>query len=363
MATNMNYRYKLDPGSTKFTCPGCGQRRFVRYIDTEINDYLSEKYGRCDREINCGYHRHPYSKELGYRSGRYCKTIRNTLKPKPCNPLYPIPIEVLQDTLQYYQKNQFVQNLLHNVLYPFNKEDIEMVIAQYYVGTIDRGAGRRRGTMRGYVTTFPFIDYHNNLRAIQAKQFDPRNHTYWTGFVHSIIESKCVRHGHPIPEWISRYKDNESKVSCLFGEHLLSKYPYNPVALVEAPKTAIIGTLYFGFPQEAHNMLWLATGSLGYLTYERCRRLAGRDVYLFPDLSLDGIAYRKWNKCAFELKNKLSGTRCTMSNLLEGSANEQDRFSGYDLADYLIQLDWRKFRHKEHSIQWEECENWESDII
>ena len=53
-----------------------------------------------------------------------------------------------------------------------------------------------------------------------------------------------------LPNWLTPYKKNESKVSCLFGEHLLSKYPHNPIALVEAPKTAIYSTLYFGTPEQ-----------------------------------------------------------------------------------------------------------------
>ena len=41
---------------------------------------------------------------------------------------------------------------------------------------------------------------------------------------------------------------------CLFGEHLLTRYPERIVALVEAEKTAVIGA---GFIPE---YVWLATG-------------------------------------------------------------------------------------------------------
>ena len=32
---------------------------FVRYIDTETGEPLADDIGRCDREINCGYHKKP----------------------------------------------------------------------------------------------------------------------------------------------------------------------------------------------------------------------------------------------------------------------------------------------------------------
>ena len=47
---NTNFKYKLDPSSKKFDCPACGQKRFVRYIDTTTRAYLHSSVGKCDRE-------------------------------------------------------------------------------------------------------------------------------------------------------------------------------------------------------------------------------------------------------------------------------------------------------------------------
>ena len=85
---------------------------------------------------------------------------------------------------------------------------------------------------------------------------------------------------------------NETKVSCLFGEHLLSKYQTNPIALVEAPKTAIIATLYFGFPDNPKNFLWLAVYNLSSLNIDKCKVLQGRKVFLLPDLN----AFDNWSQ-------------------------------------------------------------------
>jgi hypothetical protein len=133
----------------------------------------------------------------------------------------------------------------------------------------------------------------------------------------------------------------------LFGEHLLSKYPYNPVALVEAPKTAIYGTLYFGFPEQPTNLLWLAVYNLSSLNLNKCKALKGRNVYLFPDLSKDGKAFELWSNKAAEIQKRLQGTYFHVSDLLEQLAPQQDKEQGKDIADYLIKQDWRLFRKQD----------------
>ncbi|NQU86799.1 MAG: hypothetical protein HQ541_13665 [Mariniphaga sp.] len=248
---NNKHRYILEKSSKKNYCPDCGKRRFVRYIDTNTGEYLPGHYGRCDRESNCSYHINPYTD--GYaklieeqKQGKYSgsgKTSKPVYQPKLTPKPEPefIPIDILKQTLQDYDKNVFLQNSLSRVLFPFEVKDVEKVVSLYYLGTIK--VGYRAGAV-----TFPFIDKNRNIRAIQVKQFDQMNHTTGTDFLHSIIEKQHTQREEVLPDWLEAYNKNELKVSCLFGEHLLSKYPFNPVALVEAPKTAIYGTLYFGCP-------------------------------------------------------------------------------------------------------------------
>ena len=214
----------------------------------------------------------------------------------------------------------------------------------YYIGTIKRDINFKGKVFTEYVTTFPFIDSKNNVRAIQAKRFDDNNHTGSTDFVHAIIERNLSKARKPTPKWIDEYKKNEIKVSCLFGEHLLLKYPLNPIALVEAPKTAIYGALYFGFPKNDNDLLWLAVYNLSSLGLKRCRILQDRDVYLFPDLSMNGRAFKLWKDKAQIIERELPGSRFVISDLLEKNASDVDRLNGLDLADFLIKQDWRKFR-------------------
>lgn len=340
-----NYNYILEKGSKKHLCPQCRKKKFVRYVDSETKEYLPEQYGRCDRESNCSYWLNPYSdgyvkmiREKEQGSSLINWQVQKVLfKSKPkLLPVF-IPDEVLKRTLSGYENNVFVQNLLTRVEFPFEVHDIEKVISLYNLGTVQHGY--RKGAI-----TFPFIDNKDNVRAIQVKQFDRTNHTTGTDYLHSIIEKYHIKRKKTLPDWLSAYKNNELKVSCLFGEHLLRKYKYNPIALVEAPKTAIYGTLYFGFPDKYENFLWLAVYNLSSLNFNKCKVLQGRKVYLFPDLSKDGKAFELWSNRAKEFENKLQGTRFYVSDLLEKFATEIDRMKGKDIADYLIKLDWRKFR-------------------
>lgn len=346
---NTEHRYIFEKGSKKHLCPECTKKRFVRYIDTETGEYLPDQYGRCDRESKCGYFLNPY------KDG-YAKTIReqeqgNKTDWKPQQPKRIkkpvnkpkrafIPVEVFNRTRAGYEQNTFIQNLLTRVAFPFEVQDIEKVISLYHLGTIQNG-------YRAGANTFPFIDVQGNVRAVQVKQFDEQNHTTGTDFFHSIIEKHHTRNNKSLPDWLEAYNKNETKVSCLFGEHLLSKYPYNPIALVEAPKTAIYGTLYFGFPEQPTSLLWLAVYNLSSLNLNKCKALKGRNVYLFPDLSKDGKAFELWSNKANEIQKRLQGTFFHVSDLLEQLAPQQDKEQGKDIADYLIKQDWRLFRKQD----------------
>jgi hypothetical protein len=342
------YRYILEKGNKKHYCPECTKKTFVRYIDTETGDNLPDNFGRCDRESNCTYHLNPYlngySKEVWEQEQSKRSEFPTNWKPQRTTPKAEpvfIPDEVLKGTLkaERYEQNVFIQNLLHRVQFPFENKDIETVISLYYLGTI--ASGYRAGA-----NTFPFIDIKGNVRTIQVKQFDNENHTTGTDFLHSIIEKHHTRNNKPLPEWLEVYLKQDKRVSCLFGSHLLNKYPQNPVALVEAPKTAIYGTLYFGFPEMPENLIWLAVYNKSSFSFDKLKVLQGRDVYTFPDLSKDGNTFKEWQTKAKDFENRLPGTRFVFSNLLEQLAPERDKSEGNDLADYLIKQDWRKFRKR-----------------
>jgi hypothetical protein len=340
---NKQYKYIFDTKSKKHNCPACDKKRFVRYVDIETNNYLPISYGRCDRESKCGYYLNPYSD--GYFKDNTAIQSNNNYnsvsKPQIVDNAAYIPVEVLKQTYSGYDQNSFIQNLLHNVAFPFEVEDIEKIISLYHLGTIKKG-------YRKNAITFPFIDKYKNIRAIQVKQFNKENHTTGTDFLHSIIQKHHQRNNKPLPKWLEVYNNNDTKVSCLFGEHLLSKYKNSPIALVEAPKSAIYGSLYFGTPEQPNNLVWLAVYNLSSLNLKKCKALIGRTVYLFPDLSVNGRAFNLWNNKAKEIQKQLPATYFETSTLLEDHATDEDKEQGKDIADYLITKDWRSFRKPNH---------------
>lgn len=346
------HRYSLEKGSKKHHCPDCNKKTFVLYIDTETGDYLPEQYGRCDRESNCSYHLNPYldgyakavqEKEKGNRSEipNNWKPQQKKAKPQPQPEPVLFDFDTFKQTLQpeRYEKNTFIQNLFYRVQFPFEVNEVTKVIQLYRLGTVANG-------YRAGANTFPFIDINNNVRAVQVKQFDEQNHTTGTDFLHSIIEKHHTRSNKPLPEWLEAYTKQDKRISCLFGEHLLSKYHSNPVALVEAPKTAVYGTLYFGLPETPESLIWLAVYNKSSFSFDKLKVLQGRFVYVFPDLSKDGNTFKEWETKAKEYESRLPGTRFIFSDLLEQLAPERDKSEGNDLADYLIKQDWRLFRKR-----------------
>ncbi len=349
------HRYTLASNKVpKTNCPQCGAKKhWQRYIDIETGEVLPEQHGRCDNEQKCGHWVTP--KDTGYAKkiweqerGNYSelpnnmKPRRMRINPKPKLKTVYFNFETFLQTLkpERYKKNKFIQNLLNRVKFPFEDSDITKVIKLYRLGTISKG-------YRAGAVTFPFIDNMNRVTAIQVKEFDIANHTISTDFLHSIIEKHHIKKGKPLPKWVKAYAKQDKLVSCLFGEHLLCKYPLNPVALVEAPKTAIYGTLYFGIPESPECLIWLAVYNKSSFSLEKVRALQGREVYIFPDLSKDGSTFKEWKDKAKSFENELPGTRFIFSDILERMAPNEDKQKGMDLADYLIQHDWRKLRkHK-----------------
>lgn len=332
------YRYTLEKGSRKHICPECGKKTFVRYVDEITSEHLPERYGRCDREQNCAYHLNPYVDGYGKNeSDQYKAPVIRKTRPATRRVHFDVETYKMAQAPARYAKNVFLQNLIHRVPFPFSPTQVNEVAQLYQLGTVTQGY------MAGAVT-FPFIDKAGNIRAVQVKQFDETNHTTRTSFLHSIIERYHTQHGQKLPGWLKAYTKQDKRISCLFGAHLLRQYPNNPIALVEAPKTAIYGTLYFGLPQSDNDLIWLAVYNKGSFTFDKISALHGRTVFVFPDLSKDGSTFKEWQRKAKDLESRLPGTRFVFSDLLEQFAVEQDREEGQDLADYLIKLDWRIFR-------------------
>ncbi len=71
MPATAAHRFTLEKyrtSASRHTCPECGKRReFTRYVDTSGEVEFPAYVGKCNREMNCGYHYTPrqYFKDAG----------------------------------------------------------------------------------------------------------------------------------------------------------------------------------------------------------------------------------------------------------------------------------------------------------
>jgi hypothetical protein len=307
------HRYNLEKykgSSTRRRCPGCGKNKtFAVYIDAETNESLSDSVGRCNREIECGYHYAPkqyfVDNDINQENEAYTPSV-----PKPKQPIAYIDSDVFKLSLAGYGHNNLVR-FLHTL---FDTDTVHNLITQYNIGSSNRWPG---------AVTFWYIDNQDHVNYGKIMQYShvtgKRDKNTTPTHCASALEYRYKKAGRLVPQWLVNYQNNETKINCLFGEHLLKSDLSKPVAVVESEKTAIIASVYL--PQ----FIWLACGSLSNLSKDRCKALKGRAVMLYPDLN----AFDKWAS-----KGHLLGFK--VSNILEGNATDEDKMKGLDLADYII---------------------------
>lgn len=310
--------------STRFTCPKCGRKHsFTRYIDTETNIYIDEKVGICNRAIKCGYHytpkqffennpsynQYPYTinySRLGFEIPSVHKFgISNPeQRLKELIPIKQIDNKYLLQTIS--KPSHFLTFLFDN----FPKEDVERVIKDYFIGgAMDNGV------------VFWQIDSSFRIRTGKIMQYNPQtgkrvknNSTFKPlTWVHSELKKQNL-----LP-------DDWQLTQCLFGEHLLIKYPQKPIMLVESEKTSIIMSLY----EPSFN--WMATGGLNNLTENKIYPIRKQQITAFPDLK----CFELWHDKA-ERINLDTGSKIELSHILEEIATKEDKELGLDLADYFL---------------------------
>lgn len=304
---NEQYKYILEPYKSlksRANCPACQKNnQFARYIDIETNEILSEITGRCNREINCGYHFTPKQyfednkHDHNFDKKRIVKAFVKEIKKNKTVSL-SIPFELLKKTRKQYEHNNFftyIENKIGNEL-------ALKVFSLYHVGSSKHWKG---------ATIFWQIDISGSIRAGKVMLYDKG-----TG--------KRIKEPFPHITWIHKLiklKDYELN-QCLFGEHLLLEFPEKPIAIVESEKTALLAAAY------TPKFNWLAAGNLNNLSRKRCESLKGKTVLLFPDAG----AFHIWKEKAKTLSDLAS---FIVSDLIEKKATPEQIKKGFDLADYF----------------------------
>jgi len=314
----MNIKYSLDTTSKKHTCPDCGKKRFVLYLDNDTSQPIHTTVGRCDRVQSCGYHFTPkeYFDSTGNKPDDWRKA-REPMPPPPPQKPGRLKFEYVQATLNRYDENQLVQWL--STLPGWNPEIAERTARSYYVGTGNKS-----------VNQWPIywqVDDDGKARSGKLIKYNPAtgkrikdDDVYSYDWIHRIL----IRSG-MLPDDETRWKLDQ----CLFGLHLIHTDKNKPIAIVEGEKTALIASQYLP------TFIWLSSGQLNGLSEKKLMPLKGRNVVLFPDKGV----YDDWKAKAEQLKHIVS---MKVSDLLEVKAPAEH--DGYDLADYLIKFDLSTFK-------------------
>lgn len=297
----MKYQLQKYKGrSTKHTCPECEKRFcFTLYVD-ENNTPLDERVGRCDHESSCGYH---YTPKMFFEDNPQRREERNTWKsytppkPTPSRPIDFIPREyVLRSEGMRSDFMKFLSTLTDG-------ENLQRLMNDYHLGNT-----------RDDSVIYWQIDRQYRVRTGKVMAYRPdghRNKDRPPNWIHSIMKRQ------------QRLREDFNLSQCLFGEHLLTKYPTRVVAVVESEKSAILGSIVFA------EYIWVATGGKSQLDRSKMRVLEGREVIMFPDV--DG--YAEW----VERSKLLTFAKVKVSDLLERSATEEERERKIDIGDWIVE--------------------------
>lgn len=224
---------------------------------------------------------------------------------KPEEPAYTyIPVEMVDRLVT--PENSLCKCLMRM----FRTEAVEWMVEEYRIGAYPMGG-------HDDSTVFPNIDRHGRVCNLKVQHYvtsptSPR-------FAHSDPGS-CFWLGSIWAREGRLPKESRFRSACLFGEHLLSRYPESIVVLVESPKNALFGAL--AFP----TWTWVATGSKGMLRREVLQPLRGRDVIVIPDR--DAIA--EWSNAIAKMADLAN---FTVFDICQQKAPEGDL--KFDIADYI----------------------------
>lgn len=305
------HRYHLQRytsnNTSRFECPQCHDKHSLAlYVDDATGEPINEACGRCNHESGCGYHLTPsqfFALNPEARQALHPNSLRRT--PTPPKPLCTLDRDLvgrsfdrdLNSTLSKWLQRYFsIDQILESTL-------------KYMLGTTRDGR-----------TIYWQVDKDDRVRAGKIIAYGDDGHR--------IKNGDPRLNGRPDVDWAharlkrdGRLPNDWELTQCLFGEHLLNRYPDLPVAVVESEKSAIVCSL--AYP----SFLWLACGGIGQLSEAKALPLRGRTVTLFPDR--DGVD--KW-KVVGQTLSKFCRVR--VSSIL--SNDDDPAHSHWDLADIII---------------------------
>ena len=317
---------KYQGQKTRFECPKCGKKRsFTRYINTETGEYIDKRVGICNHQVSCAYHLSPKMffemnpekrKDLSFGDMNYAN------RTKEIKPIRTMDRRIILKTV--FRES----NLIVFLKSKFSEQEVRSMMINYFLGAT-----------RDKRVIFWQIDSLGRVRAGKMMQYDPLTgkRLRVESFSYRDRNSKLIFS--PPVDWVHRHlikdgllpKDWEM-TQCLFGEHLVRKYPKKVIALVESEKTAIIMSAYY--PE--YN--WMATGGLKSLNAQKIYPIKSFEIMAFPDFGCG----EEWTEKADKI-NKEIGSKIFVSKSFEEIAKKMNLDKGLDIADMFLNLDSDEF--------------------
>ena len=138
----------------------------------------------------------------------------------------------------------------------------------------------------GNPRTGHYMKYQANGKRIKDKK------VYNTDWFHAILsrhwdaEKRETSYEAPYPYPDIYNPATHTARQCLFGEHLLNRYPNAPVCIVESETTAVLMAIAYGNHQL---QVWMACSGIGNLTRDKLKPIIDqrRRIILYPDK--DGV--------------------------------------------------------------------------
>lgn len=304
-----NYRFQLEKYkgmNSRYYCPNCNKREFVRYLDQYENKHIDSKVGRCNREEKCGYHYTPKqfftNKTIPQTDSKWF--IKNNIKRQ--QETFFFDKKTLSATLNDKVKTS---NLYQFLISKFDENKVDKTLQKYLVGTSNKWSNSN---------VFWQIDSHCNIRAGKIMVYDS-----YTG-----RRDKTKFNWYKVPFGYGMKQ-------CFFGAHLLKSSPKDiQIGIVESEKTALICDIAMG-----ENILWLSTCGLRGINLDKFVELKDRQVILFPDLSCSNAkinAMDLWKSQAEIIKKDIN-IDIRINNFIEKKASKLQREEQWDIADFIMQ--------------------------
>lgn len=283
------YAYELARRG-KITCPKCGRRTFVPYVDAD-GAILSPEVGKCDRADNCAWH---YPPKAWFADHGHQEPTKRPIRRRPKKPSF-VPLQAMLASMAGLRQTHLFTFLAGRM--PAMRPRLEATFRRYFTGADGLWDGS---------SIFWQVDSDGKVRTGKIMGYNPL-----TG--HRVKDPQQINWYHA-----AYGPDGFNLVQCLYGEHLL-RGNNKPVILVESEKTALVlATLCDG-------AIPVSCGGCGNLTEKLAAALRGKRIVVIPDNGkLD-----EWTRRAATL-NTCESVR--ISTLLEAAAYDK----GDDIADLLL---------------------------